>query len=191
MTQHAQYKKFDFVDYFKVLTGTKDEWIERLTDRPKCLAALEAFIGGRTILGKALFAFSDELSDLHHSFQEIAFLQAARRHTLPDTDSRYIGFGETLQKQYPEFFPERAVKGTAQDFWYVERRPSQLIHRNGETEKGWDEIHWENRARYIEYWKTAWRAEYDTLLSKIYWQDLMHTIGKSQGQMGCLILPSC
>jgi hypothetical protein len=112
MPEHAHYKKLDFVDYFKALTQTKDDWIERFAGRSKCVAILEAFTSGRTILGKALFALSDELTDIHPSTLSAVFLQAARRHTPSDKDPRHISFGESLQRKYPEFFPGRSVKGT-------------------------------------------------------------------------------
>lgn len=165
MAERAHYKKLDFVDYFKALTETRDEWIEQFISRPKCLAVLEALVSDCTVLGRALFAVADELSDFHRSVHSNIVLQAARRHDLPETDPRHISFHGASKSQYPEFFPAPSVKGTAQDFWHVERRPAEAINVYEGTEISWSAIRSQNEMQYLDYWKLTNHEEYHRLLA--------------------------
>jgi hypothetical protein len=154
MPDSASYRKLDFVDYFKALTETRDEWVDEFVGHPKCLAVLKAVVSNRVILGRALGYLVSEFPE-RAWIMEKALRQSARRYDLPEQDPRRIVVSADAKRIYAELLANVSARDAETDYWFSQGRTSEL----------WSDILWDEQRQYVDYWKVANYEEYEGLLA--------------------------
>lgn len=157
MSVNAVYKKLNIYDYLFATAQTPPEHLDALASSVKALATLQAFVQDELNLGRATKLVSD-CTGLLPNFAWRALIAAAHRLELSFEDPRRIAVSDAAIIEYERL--------KASGDWNALNRSETASDSAPYRQSGlkWYSIRSDDRSRYVEYWKIAYRDDYDRIL---------------------------